>query len=311
MVDMIEKNVVDPGLRAWIMPEFSTTTIVDTTVCSMVMMATLKEYFSYKFTLLCGIPQVTLEGEKKDWENILQRLEKLKDYGVKTIAWYHLLVPVLSRFVKAFDDPNGKENLEFWQRVAHYQGGGSGPTWLSGWITAFCVFDAQGKWIGDRFREVGVKDIVGSRKASDRDVKGPLLEGVNVASLSSAEFFETYMITPSQPFGVTEKSLILDDMPYHRLDIDDIPPGYAEVDVKLDDNGEKIDCMITAGLVGSTVLDSKDFSWKLGGSGVRDVVSPLAGWSMFKKPSEDQNGNENLSSNATPHEPSPLNRIEL
>ena len=157
MVDEIEKNIVDPSLRAWIMLEFSTTTIGDITICSMVMMATLKEYFSYKFTLKCGIPQVTLEGEKKDWENILQRLEKLKDYGVQSIAWYHLLVPVLSRFVEAFDNLNGKENVDFWQKVAHYEGGGSGPTWLAGWITAFCVFDAQGKWIGDRFREVSIK----------------------------------------------------------------------------------------------------------------------------------------------------------
>ena len=137
MVDEIEKNIVDPSLRTWIMPKFSTTTIGDITVCSMVMMATLKEYFSYEFGLICGIPQVTLEGEKKDWENILQRLEKLKDYGVQSIAWYHLLVPVLSRFVEAFDNPNGKENLDSWQKVAHYESGGSGPTWLSGWITAF------------------------------------------------------------------------------------------------------------------------------------------------------------------------------
>ena len=162
MVDEIEKNVVDPSLRVWIMPKFSTTTINDTTVCSMVMMATLKEYFSYKFVLLCGIPRVTLEGEKKDWENILQRLEKLKEYGIQTIAWYHLLVPVISRFVKAFDDPNGKDNLDFWQRVAHYEGGGSGPTWLSGWITAFCVFGAKGEWIGDRLGAVSINNIVES-----------------------------------------------------------------------------------------------------------------------------------------------------
>jgi hypothetical protein len=54
----------------------------------------------------CGIPRVTLEGEKKDWENILTRLEKLKEYGDETTAWYHLLVPVISRFVGAFDNPD-------------------------------------------------------------------------------------------------------------------------------------------------------------------------------------------------------------
>ena len=155
MADVIQKNVVDPSLRAWIVPEFSTTTINDRTVCSIVMMATLKEYFSYKFCIMCGIPRVTLEGEKKDWELLLHKLEKLKEYGVQTTAWYHLLVPIISQFVKAFDDPDGKENVDFWQRVAHYHGGGSGPTWLSGWITAFCVFDAKGKWIGDKFRDVG------------------------------------------------------------------------------------------------------------------------------------------------------------
>jgi len=264
MVDEIEKNVVDPALRAWIMPEFSTTTMQDTTVCAMVMMATLKEYFSYKFSLMCGIPRVTLAGEKKDWENVLQRLEKLKEYGVQSIAWYHLLVPVLSRFVKAFDDPNGAENIDFWQRVAHFEGGGSGPTWLSGWITAFCVFDAKGKWIGDRFK--------------DEPQTGGVIDP---ASLSSAEFFEKYMIRPEKSFQVVEKPFVLDQMPYHCLDSGDIPPGYAEVDVKLDDNGELIDCMITAGLVGCTVRDSKSLGWDLrGAGGMRDVISPLAGWWM-------------------------------
>jgi len=156
MADVIQKNIVDPSLRAWIVPEFSTTTIHDTTVCSIVMMATLKEYFSYRFELRCGIPRVTLEGEKRDWELLLQKLEKLKEYGVQTTAWYHLLVPIISQFVKAFDYPDGKENVDFWQRVAHYHGGGSGPTYLSGWITAFCVFDAQGRWLGDKFRDVRI-----------------------------------------------------------------------------------------------------------------------------------------------------------
>jgi hypothetical protein len=103
---------------------------------------------------MCGIPRVTLEGEKEDWENILTRLEKLKEYGDETTAWYHLLVPVISRFVGAFDSPDAEENIEFWQKVAHYQGGGSGPTWIAGWINAFCVFDEKGKWVGHRIGQV-------------------------------------------------------------------------------------------------------------------------------------------------------------
>jgi len=42
MGDLIQENIVDDGLREWIIPDFSTTTVTDTTVASMIMMATLK-----------------------------------------------------------------------------------------------------------------------------------------------------------------------------------------------------------------------------------------------------------------------------
>jgi len=148
MTGLMRKNIVDPTLYEWILPNFTTTTVTDTTVGAVVMMSTLKAYFTYEFVLLCGIPRVTLEGEKSDWEKILARLGRLKEFGMHTTAWYHLLVPVISRFVSAFDDPNGQANIDFWQKVAHYEGGGSGPAWLSGWITAFCVFDGDGRWLG-------------------------------------------------------------------------------------------------------------------------------------------------------------------
>jgi hypothetical protein len=155
MVGLIEKNIVDPELREWILPKFSTTTLTDTTASAVIMMATLKKYFSYEFHLTCGIPRVTLEGEKSDWIDILGRLEKLKEYGVQTIAWYHLLHPVISRFVAAFDAPSSPENVDFWQRVAHYHHLGSGSDHYSGWINAFNVFSPTGDWLGNSLDMVG------------------------------------------------------------------------------------------------------------------------------------------------------------
>jgi hypothetical protein len=154
MGELIHKNVVDPALREWILPNFSTTTETDTTIGSMLMMTTMKKYFDYKMSFLCGIPRVTLEGEREDWDLILRRLEKLKEYGLQTIAWYHLLFPVISRFVKAFDDPNSPENFDFWQRAACEESFGSGSSECSGWITAFCVFSAEGRWRGPRLDTV-------------------------------------------------------------------------------------------------------------------------------------------------------------
>jgi hypothetical protein len=149
MGDMIHKNVVDPSLREWILPKFSTTTTNDTTIGAMLMMATMKKYFDYTFGIMCGIPRVTLEGERQDWELVLHRLEKLKEYGLQTIMWYHLLHPVISRFVKAFDDLNNPENLDFWQKVAYEDMDGYGRSieW-SGWISAFCMFSSDGLWQG-------------------------------------------------------------------------------------------------------------------------------------------------------------------
>ena len=109
------------------------------------------------------------------------RLEKLKEYGDETTAWYQLLLPVISRFVRAFDDPHADENFQFWQKVCpltsviishylychkvvHYEGGGSGPTWIAGWINAFCVFDEKGKWMGHPIGQVCTIFIASPRK---------------------------------------------------------------------------------------------------------------------------------------------------
>ena len=126
------------GLWWWILPDFTTTTLNDTIISSVLMMSTLKtyahqirrhhritlkyfsvyiSYFNYKMSLLCGIPSVTLEGEKSDWELLLARADKLDSFGEEPKAWAVLLRPILTRFVRAFD---GKPNVDFWSRVSHY-----------------------------------------------------------------------------------------------------------------------------------------------------------------------------------------------
>jgi hypothetical protein len=99
MTDMIAKNVNDPGLLDWITPAFSTTTRSDVVVAAVLMMGTMQQYFSYKFTLLCGIPSVTLLGERADWEEIFKRLEFLPRLGAEPAEFYGLLKPVIRYFV--------------------------------------------------------------------------------------------------------------------------------------------------------------------------------------------------------------------
>ncbi|EIW77669.1 hypothetical protein CONPUDRAFT_167769 [Coniophora puteana RWD-64-598 SS2] len=107
------------------------------TVYAIALIATTKAYFDFAFCLMCGIPRVTLDGTRDDWAAILERIGKLKEYGVETTAWSHLLKPVVERFVHAFDNPQESENVDFWGKV-----------------TAFCVFTAEGKWQGPRLQNL-------------------------------------------------------------------------------------------------------------------------------------------------------------
>ncbi|KAF7343127.1 hypothetical protein MVEN_01743100 [Mycena venus] len=258
MVDLLAEVVVDPTLRAWVMPNFSTTTLKDQTVGAIVMMATLKSYFEYVFeSIECGIPRVTLDGTKADWETILGRLEKLKEYGIQTTAWYHLLVPVISRFVVAFDSPDKSANVDFWQTVAHFVPGGSGPSFYSGWISAFCAFNEEGKWIG-----LPLKENVPQASAPPD-------------SLSAKDFWATYGDTKHYYFTHHSK-FSLDDTPFHMVECNNIPSSYVEVPVKLKEEGsdEVEDAKMLAGVVGTLASDS-------GAVGTRDSVQPVTGWWMY------------------------------
>lgn len=150
MTKQISDNLKDASIRDWVLPSFSTTTSNDTVVCSVVMMAAMQKYFSYKATLCCGIPSVTLLGAPEDYEEMAKRVDRLPEFDAGTglmIKWHKLLRPIFTELINASRD---NANPEFWSKVCNHHGGGSGPSYLSGWVTAFCCFDDEGKWRGDQ-----------------------------------------------------------------------------------------------------------------------------------------------------------------
>jgi hypothetical protein len=153
MSQQIAENIKDPKVREWIIPNFSTTTNTDRVVGAMVLMASMKIYFDYKFQLCCGLPSVTMLGTEADWVDVANRAKKLIDYDNKEgymKTWYKLLEPVLNNFVSSI---RGKPNLEWWNRCCTFLTGGSGPRYLSGWLNVFSVYDNNGKWVANR-REI-------------------------------------------------------------------------------------------------------------------------------------------------------------
>jgi hypothetical protein len=93
----------------------------------------------------CGIPSVTLLGEREDWEDILQRLDKLPELGAETSTFASLLRPVLRNFIATFNEEHSDSTRNFWSKIVHRSGGGSGPSYLGSWLTAFCFWDNDGK----------------------------------------------------------------------------------------------------------------------------------------------------------------------
>ncbi len=257
MTQEIEKNIVDPELREWALPAFTTTTDNDLVVASVLLMGVVQKYFDYKLVLFCGLPSVTLLGEKADWELILKRLDKLETFGAEPSRFCALLKPVVSRFVQSFDDPTSEEVIDFWQRIAHLNSGGSGPSYYSGWITAFCFWDKDGKTL--------LRNLAAYPEERE-DVRW------KDASWKNSRYPE----------------LILDGAAYHQIDTSDVPVGFSSVPVKIDDNGLLLDALMIAGSVGISVSSSGK---KLAAEGDKignDTVAPASGWWMFAKKSEEE-----------------------
>lgn len=145
MTGLIADNVNDPEPRTWLLPDFTTTTPTDIVVGAILMMGTLQGYFNYTMELLCGLPSMKILGERKDWEKISKRLDMLPKLDQETEAWAYLLQAVLKHFIRSFDEPENEEVLAFWNKIAHEVEGGSGPSYISGWLTAFMFWDHKGQ----------------------------------------------------------------------------------------------------------------------------------------------------------------------
>ncbi|RPA72520.1 hypothetical protein BJ508DRAFT_216947 [Ascobolus immersus RN42] len=168
----LAEKVVDKGLIPWIIPSFTTTTRTDKEVASYLLMGALKNYFEYGMGIACGLPSVTLLGTKKDYEDILSRLDYLDKFKHADLkAWAKLLRVVMKQaFIAAFDYDKAKDVRNTWGLIANRIFNGSGPTYISGWLTVFTFFGEKGtrvgsvggkhgKLLGENFPVVDTKSI--------------------------------------------------------------------------------------------------------------------------------------------------------
>jgi hypothetical protein len=164
MSGLIAQNT-NGDIQKWIEPDFSTTTKEIHTVGSIVLMGAMQKYFSYKFELCCGLPGVTMKGTLADWQAIRQKVDRLLEFKQSVLAdWHKLLVPILDEFINSY---SGNVDKDFWNRIAHQKGGGSGPRYLSGWILAFIPFDDKDNYILREWEQVQENNCYGRVNVND------------------------------------------------------------------------------------------------------------------------------------------------
>ncbi|KAN0003940.1 hypothetical protein ACTFIZ_010105 [Dictyostelium cf. discoideum] len=150
MAENIKSNIIDPSIRDWIIGDFSTTTENDRVVYSASLMSTFKSYFDYRYMTFCGLPSVTLQGSTEDWINLKQRIERLIEFdnakSSEMKEWVSMLRPIIDQFIST---SMGKPNIEWWNQIADKKQSSASIN-LTGWITVFCVYDKNGKWIANK-----------------------------------------------------------------------------------------------------------------------------------------------------------------
>ncbi|KAH8587431.1 hypothetical protein B0O99DRAFT_556691 [Bisporella sp. PMI_857] len=228
MTGLIQENVKDPGLRDWIMPKFSTTTNEDSSVAAIIMMSTFQKYFEYVMTGGCGFPSVTLLGDKADWEEIRARIWKLATFHKETAEWARLLSPTIEHMIATFEEPEAPYVKEFWMHAAYKageQGSGRGHVTVSGWLTAFCFWDEDGK------RIIGY-----SEDELREDTWDATLEERKPFVLGGIKF---PMINPNQiPNSVATVPVVVKD--YEEMKIYETTMAAGLVGMALSNNGTKV-----------------------------------------------------------------------
>jgi DNA-directed RNA polymerase subunit RPC12/RpoP len=182
--------------RDLVVSAFSTTGPVERAASEVVLMDAMRNYFEYRVSTMCGIPEVTLLGTQADWKSVQQRAEVLAEYDLGW--WTKPLSGILQYFVRAFDGPLSQEDQKFWQSIYH-QGGGSGGPFVTGWIQFFFPYVEDWKSPGKYTCQNSTVLKWGERPASElrhRDTgfdshHGPTVDSVP-PSLSKVDFKWSY-----------------------------------------------------------------------------------------------------------------------
>ncbi|RIB10012.1 hypothetical protein C2G38_1887320, partial [Gigaspora rosea] len=136
LVTAADKHVEKMDIKNLLECNFSTTTSNSLTASRIVLLDSVKSYFKYSFSTLCGIPKVTLEGTLEDWMKLQEKVVHLRKLNLELDFWLDRLEPVIWNLVATY---RGEVDEDFWGRIVKIDKvfGSGGGTFVSGWLMNF------------------------------------------------------------------------------------------------------------------------------------------------------------------------------
>lgn len=181
LATIVKGRLKDPRVATTLLPSFTTTTPHDRGTAAMAFLGTMKEFLGYGAVFGCSFPSVTLLGERSDWADMLQRVAWFGTIGHSESAdWTVRLTKVLEYMVASFDRPGESAIEYFWTHAVHETDSrlSGGIVTLSGWLTAFCWWGADGKRVYNYSDEELSRyhEVDGYRRLTLDGVEFPVIE---------------------------------------------------------------------------------------------------------------------------------------
>ena len=138
-------------MRADFLPEFSTTTPLQSSLRYLAIMDGMQHYFEYEMFSGCGIVKVGFLGSLTDWQALRTAVKGLAKYHLSTESryfsslrqWIADMVTIIDQFIATYT--GSRVDVGWWNSVmqsAKAQGASGRMTnGISGWVLAFMVGD--------------------------------------------------------------------------------------------------------------------------------------------------------------------------
>lgn len=259
-------------------PRFTTTGIVEKAAFDISLMRAMDPFFDYRVTLLCGIPEITLEGTAADWELLEHHAASLAQYDLAW--WIEPLKPILHEFTKA---AQGQADTAFWENMVkkrYFSAGCTSQPFLTGWMLNFFPYikEKQNPWViqTDSIRIFETAFAAFEIKRAERSAEWeklqqtPVVKGKKKKKSNDLDRLQVRLvmevIEPEQ-FGL------------ETLDVSDLPGSMGKANVILNDNGTEYDMEFLAGFIGmrqnpETLALRPEISWIILDTGLRDGQTP-------------------------------------